>query len=35
VFGRVAEDTLLLDFRTVFKGEEKTILEAFKAVLKS
>jgi L-seryl-tRNA(Ser) seleniumtransferase len=34
VFGRVAENTLLLDFRTVLKGEEKTILEAFKAVLK-
>jgi L-seryl-tRNA(Ser) seleniumtransferase len=34
VFGRVAEDTLLLDFRTVLRGEEKIILEAFKAVLK-
>ncbi len=34
VFGRVTGDTLLLDFRTVLKGEEKTILEAFKAVLK-
>ena len=34
VFGRVAENRLLLDFRTVFKGEEKTILEAFDAVLK-
>jgi L-seryl-tRNA(Ser) seleniumtransferase len=35
VYGRVAEDTLLLDFRTVSKGEEKTILEAFVAVLKT
>jgi len=34
VFGRVAEDTLLLDFRTVLKGEEKVILEAFKTILK-
>ncbi|UCG30689.1 MAG: L-seryl-tRNA(Sec) selenium transferase [candidate division WOR-3 bacterium] len=34
VYGRVAEDTLLLDFRTVLKGEEKVILEAFKTVLK-
>ena len=33
VFGRVAEDTLFLDFRTVLKGEEKTILQAFNAVL--
>jgi L-seryl-tRNA(Ser) seleniumtransferase len=33
VFGRVAENTLLLDFRTVLKGEEKTIFEAFNAVL--
>ncbi|KPK64888.1 hypothetical protein AMJ83_00525 [candidate division WOR_3 bacterium SM23_42] len=35
VFGRVADDTLLLDFRTVLKGEERTILEAFKTILKS
>jgi L-seryl-tRNA(Ser) seleniumtransferase len=35
VFGRIAEDTLLLDFRTVMKGEEKIILEAFKTVLKT
>jgi len=35
VFGRVAENALLLDFRTVLKGEEKVILEAFKEVLKS
>jgi len=34
VFGRVADNKLLLDFRTVLKGEEKIILEAFKAVLK-
>lgn len=34
VFCRVADDTLFFDFRTVFKGEEKTILEAFKAVIK-
>ena len=34
VFGRVAEDTLLLDFRTVLKGEEKVILDAFKTILK-
>ena len=33
VFGRVTEDTLLLDFRTVLKGEEKIIIEAFKAIL--
>lgn len=33
VFGRIADNTLLLDFRTVLKGEEKIILEAFKAVL--
>jgi L-seryl-tRNA(Ser) seleniumtransferase len=34
VFARVAEDSMLLDFRTVMKGEEKVILDAFKAVLK-
>jgi len=34
VFTRVAEDSVLLDFRTVVKGEEKIILEAFKTVLK-
>ncbi len=34
IFGRVADGMLLLDFRTVFKGEEKTILDAFKAILK-
>ncbi len=35
VFGRVAENTLFLDFRTVLKGEEKIILEAFNAVLRT
>jgi L-seryl-tRNA(Ser) seleniumtransferase len=35
VFTRVAEDSVLLDFRTVMKGEEKIILDAFKAVLKT
>jgi L-seryl-tRNA(Ser) seleniumtransferase len=35
VFGRVAENTLLLDFRTVLKGEEKIILEAFNNVLRT
>jgi L-seryl-tRNA(Ser) seleniumtransferase len=34
VFGRVVNDILLLDFRTVLKGEERIILEAFKSVLK-
>ncbi len=34
VFGRVSEDTLLLDFRTVMKDEEKIIVEAFKTVLR-
>ncbi len=34
VFGRVNEDTLLLDFRTVLKREEKIIIEAFTTVLK-
>ena len=33
VYGRVCDDTLLLDFRTVLDGEEDIILEAFKAVL--
>lgn len=35
VFTRVAEDSLLLDFRTVMKGEEKIILEALKTVLRT
>jgi L-seryl-tRNA(Ser) seleniumtransferase len=33
IFGRIADDALLLDFRTVLEGEEKIILEAFRAVL--
>jgi len=33
VYGRVSEDTLLLDFRTVLKGEEKIIVEAFNSTL--
>ena len=32
IFGRVSADSLLLDFRTVLKGEEKIIVEAFKAI---
>ncbi|UCF69888.1 MAG: L-seryl-tRNA(Sec) selenium transferase [candidate division WOR-3 bacterium] len=35
IFGRVAEGTLLLDFRTVFKDEEKIILQAFKTIMKA
>lgn len=35
IFGRVSEDTLLLDFRTVLRNEEKIIAEAFDEVLKS
>ncbi|MBE0432531.1 L-seryl-tRNA(Sec) selenium transferase [candidate division WOR-3 bacterium] len=34
VYGRVAEDTLLLDFRTVLKGENEIIVEAFTSILK-
>lgn len=34
IFGRVRENTYLLDFRTVLEGEEKHIAEAFKHVLK-
>lgn len=34
VFTRVAEDSVLLDFRTVMKGEDKIILDAFKTILK-
>lgn len=34
VFGRVTENTYLLDFRTVLEEEEKHIIEAFKHVLK-
>jgi len=33
IFGRVAENSLLLDFRTILKGEEKIIIEAFKNIL--
>lgn len=33
IFGRVAENSLLLDFRTILKGEEKIIIEAFKTIL--
>ncbi len=33
IFGRVSEDTLLLDFRTILKGEEKIIVDAFKDFL--
>jgi len=32
IFGRVSEDTLLLDFRTVLKGEEKYIVQAFNTI---
>jgi len=33
VYARVSEDAILLDFRTVLKGEEKFIIDAFKKVL--
>ncbi len=33
VYGRVCDDTFLLDFRTVLDGEEKIIIEAFKEIL--
>ncbi len=33
IYGRVSEHTLLLDFRTVLMGEEKTIIQAFKEIL--
>jgi len=33
IFGRVAEDSLLLDFRTILKGEEKIIIQAFHDIL--
>lgn len=33
VYGRVADNTLLLDFRTVLPGEEKIMLEAFASIL--
>ena len=34
VFGRVADNSLLLDFRTVLKGEEKIVIRAFEEILK-
>lgn len=33
VFGRVAEDSLFLDFRTVLQGEEKIIYRTFEEIL--
>ena len=33
IYGRVSENTLLLDFRTVLKNEEKLIVQAFSEVL--
>jgi len=33
IYGRVSENTFLLDFRTVIKGEEKIIIQAFKDIL--
>lgn len=33
IFGRVHEDSLLLDFRTIFRNEHKIILQAFKDIL--
>ncbi|UCD06191.1 MAG: L-seryl-tRNA(Sec) selenium transferase [candidate division WOR-3 bacterium] len=35
VFSRVADDRVILDFRTVMKGEDKIILDAFKAILRT
>ncbi|MEO0091157.1 MAG: L-seryl-tRNA(Sec) selenium transferase [candidate division WOR-3 bacterium] len=34
IFGRVQADSLILDFRTILKGEEKIILQAFRDILK-
>jgi len=34
IYGRVSEDVILLDFRTVLKDEEKIIVEAFNEILK-
>lgn len=34
VYGRVSEDAILLDFRTVLNGEEKFIVQAFEEILK-
>jgi len=33
IFGRVAENSVLLDFRTILKGEEKIILQAINNIL--
>jgi L-seryl-tRNA(Ser) seleniumtransferase len=33
IFGRVAENSLLLDFRTILKGEEKIIFQAINNIL--
>ncbi len=33
IFGRVHEDSLLLDFRTIFRNEHRIILQAFKDIL--
>ena len=33
IYSRVADGALILDFRTVLKGEEKFILQAFTSVL--
>ncbi|MCX7757901.1 MAG: L-seryl-tRNA(Sec) selenium transferase [candidate division WOR-3 bacterium] len=35
IFGRLKDDWLLLDFRTIFEGEEKIIFQAFKEILGS
>jgi L-seryl-tRNA(Ser) seleniumtransferase len=34
VYGRVAEDAILLDFRTILTGEEKFIIQAFREIFK-
>lgn len=34
IFGRIEENHLLLDFRTVLKGEEKAIIKAFNEILR-
>ncbi len=33
IFGRVTEDSLLFDFRTILKGEEKIIIQAISLIL--
>ncbi|MEO0072820.1 MAG: L-seryl-tRNA(Sec) selenium transferase [candidate division WOR-3 bacterium] len=35
IFGRLKDDWVLLDFRTIFDGEEKIIFQAFKDILGS